>query len=82
MADKLIRGLAELTRIKTQERFSKLPKNKRRTITYDNGSTFAEHELTEKKVGINIYFAWPYHSWERGCNENFNGLFKIKIFFF
>ena len=76
MADKLIRGLAELTRIKTQERFSKLPKNKRHTITYDNGSTFTEHELTEKKVGINIYFAWPYHSWERGCNENFNGLLR------
>ena len=76
MADKLVRGLAELTRIKTQERFSKLPKNKRHTITYDNGSTFAEHELTEKKAGVNIYFAWPYHSWERGCNENFNGLLR------
>ncbi|MCK5416620.1 IS30 family transposase [Candidatus Parcubacteria bacterium] len=76
MADKLIKGLAELTRIKTQERFNKLPKNKKLTITYDNGSIFAEHELTEKKTGIDIYFAWPYHSWERGCNENFNGLLR------
>jgi len=76
MADKLTRGLAELTRIKTQERFNSLPRNKRHTITYDNGSTFAEYELTERKTGIDIYFAWPYHSWERGCNENFNGLLR------
>ncbi len=50
MADKLIRGLAELTRLKTTERFNKLPKRKKHTITYDNGMTFAEHELTEKKT--------------------------------
>lgn len=76
MADKLIRGLAELTRIKTQERFDKIPKSKKHTITYDNGATFAEHELTEEKIKIDIYFANPYHSWERGCNENFNGLLR------
>jgi len=62
MADKLTRGLAELTRIKTQERFALLPKDKKFTITYDNGVTFSEHELTEKKTGMDIYFAWPYHS--------------------
>jgi len=76
MADKLTRGLAELTRIKTQERFNKLPKNKKFTITYDNGVTFSEHELTEIKTGLLIYFANAYHSWERGCNENFNGLLR------
>jgi len=76
IADKLVRGLAELTRITTQERFNKISKNKKHTITYDNGSTFAEYELTEKKTGIDIYFANPYHSWERGCNENFNGLLR------
>lgn len=76
MADKLDRGLAKLTRLKTQERFNRLPDNKKHTITYDNGSTFAEHELTERKTGIDIYFANPYHSWERGCNENFNGLLR------
>ena len=42
----------------------------------DNGTTFSEHELTEKKTKIDIYFANPYHSWERGCNENFNGLLR------
>jgi IS30 family transposase len=76
MADKLARGFARLTRIKTQERFNKLSSNKKFTITYDNGITFSEHELTERNTGLDIYFAWPYHSWERGCNENFNGLLR------
>lgn len=76
LADKLGRGLAELTRKKTEERFKKIPKNKKYTMTYDNGVTFAEHELTERNTGIDIYFANPYHSWERGCNENFNGLLR------
>ena len=76
MADKLTRGLAGLTRITTQERFNKIPKNKKHTITYDNGSTFSEHQTTERDTGIDIYFANPYHSWERGCNENFNGLLR------
>ena len=76
VADKLIRGLAELTRKKTQERFDKIPRNKKYTITYDNGTTFSEHQKTEEDTKINIYFANPYHSWERGCNENFNGLLR------
>ena len=76
MADKLARGLAELTRRATQERFSRISKSKKHTITYDNGTTFAGHELTERKTGIDIYFANPYHSWERGCNENWNGLLR------
>lgn len=75
-ADKLERATAELTKQKTIERFNKISRSKKHTITYDNGSTFASHELTERKTGINIYFAWPYHSWERGCNENANGLLR------
>jgi IS30 family transposase len=76
LADKLIRGTAELTRKKTIERFKNISKNKKLSITYDNGGTFSEHELTEKKTGITIYFAHPYHSWERGTNENCNGLLR------
>lgn len=76
LADKLVRGTAELTRKKTIERFENISKNKKLSITYDNGGTFAEHELTERKSGISIYFAWPYHSWERGTNENCNGLLR------
>jgi len=76
LADKLIRGTAELTRKKTVERFKKISKKKKLSITYDNGTTFSEHELTERKSGINIYFAFPYHSWGRGTNENCNGLLR------
>lgn len=76
LADKLERATAELTKIKTVERFKKISKNKKHTITYDNGTTFSEHELIEKKTGIEIFFANPYHSWERGSNENANGLLR------
>lgn len=76
LADKLERGTAELTREKTTKRFRKLPKVKRYTITYDNGATFADHKEIEKDLGLDIYFAFPYHSWERGCNENCNGLLR------
>jgi len=67
---------AKETRIKTVERFKKIPKNKKQTITYDNGTTFADHEMTEMETGIEIFFAFPYHSWERGTNENANGLLR------
>jgi IS30 family transposase len=75
-ADKLGRGTANATKEKTIARFSKLPKKKKCTITYDNGVTFSDHELTERETGMTIYFAYPYHSWERGCNENSNGLLR------
>jgi IS30 family transposase len=76
LADKLERGTAELTKAKTTERFKTITKNKKHTITYDNGATFSEYELTEKQTGIEIFFANPYHSWERGTNENTNGLLR------
>lgn len=76
LADKLECSTAEETKNKTIERFNKIPKSKKHTATYDNGTTFSEHEMTEKKTGIEIYFAWPYHSWERGANENANGLLR------
>jgi len=76
LADKLERATAELTKEKTVERFKKIQKKKRRSCTYDNGVTFAEHEITEKETGMTIYFAHPYHSWERGTSENTNGLLR------
>ena len=75
-ADKLERATAELAEEKTIKRFKKIPRKKKRTLTYDNGSTFASHQETERKTKIDIYFAYPYHSWERGCNENCNGLLR------
>lgn len=56
--------------------FSTLPKNKRHSITYDNGSEFDKFVFIEKYTGMTIYFAYPYHSWERGTNENTNGLIR------
>lgn len=76
LADKLVRGTAELAKQKTIRRFKRIPRDKRRTITYDNGSVFSEHESTEEQTGTMIYFAFPYHSWERGTNENTNGLLR------
>jgi IS30 family transposase len=46
------------------------------TITGDNGKEFAGHELTAKALDTNFYFAHPYSSWQRGCNENTNGLIR------
>ncbi|MFT7288939.1 MAG: IS30 family transposase, partial [Halieaceae bacterium] len=44
------------------------------TITFDNGKEFAYHAQIKKALGADNYFAHPYHSWERGLNENHNGL--------
>ena len=76
LADKLERPTAEETRKAIARRFKNIEKNKKYTITYDNGTTFAFHVDTEKDTGIDIYFAYPYHAWERGCNENANGLLR------
>lgn len=46
------------------------------TITFDNGLEFAEHETIAGGLGADIYFAHPYASWERGINENTNGLIR------
>ncbi|KXS30737.1 MAG: hypothetical protein AWT59_3142, partial [Candidatus Gallionella acididurans] len=46
------------------------------TITSDNGKEFAGHEEIAKKLRADFYFAHPYASWERGTNENTNGLIR------
>lgn len=51
-------------------------KGKIHTITSDNGTEFADHQYIAKTLGIDFYFATPYHSWERGANENLNGLIR------
>ena len=48
----------------------------RKTMTYDNGMEMAFHKWLTKKTGMDIYFAHPYSSWERGTNENTNGLIR------
>lgn len=46
------------------------------TITCDNGKEFAEHKEIAEELGSDVYFAHPYASWERGTNENTNGLLR------
>jgi len=46
------------------------------TITSDNGKEFARHDMIAKELKSEFYFAHPYHSWERGLNENTNGLIR------
>lgn len=47
-----------------------------KTITSDNGKEFSKHKEIAKALGIDYFFARPYHSWERGANENLNGLVR------
>jgi IS30 family transposase len=51
-------------------------KNKVHTITSDNGKEFAGHQRVAKRLDTGFYFATPYHAWERGLNENTNGLVR------
>jgi len=49
------------------------------TITGDNGKEFANHKTIAESLDIKFFFARPYHSWERGSNENLNGLIRQYI---
>ena len=51
-------------------------KDRVHTITYDNGREFSDHEGMAYDLEACIYFAHPYSSWERGLNENTNGLIR------
>ena len=46
------------------------------TVTADNGTEFHDYRRVEELTGVTFYFARPYHSWERGSNENANGLLR------
>jgi IS30 family transposase len=51
-----------------------LPDDFKKSLTYDNGFEMAKHKTFTKTTGMTVYFAHPYSSWERGTNENTNGL--------
>lgn len=53
-----------------------LPKFITKTMTYDNGMEMANHQWLTNNTGMDVYFAHPYSSWERGTNENTNGLIR------
>jgi transposase, IS30 family len=56
--------------------FAGVPAQYRRTLTLDNGTEMADYEHIEEQTDLRVYFAYPYHSWERGTNENTNGLLR------
>ena len=76
LGDKLEQNNAINFKEATIKSFNKIPKKKRLSCTYDNGPETSEFELIERELKMTIYFAWPYHSWERGTNENTNGLLR------
>jgi IS30 family transposase len=57
-------------------RLNRLPKQLRRSMTLDNGREFSQHKRLTALTGIEVYFAKPYAAWQRGTNENTNGLLR------
>jgi IS30 family transposase len=49
----------------------------RRTLTLDNGKEFSRFKELEIRTGLNVFFAEPYAAWQRGTNENTNGLLRF-----
>ena len=47
-----------------------------KTLTFDNGTEFHDYAVLEQRFPVKVYFATPYHAWERSSNENFNGLLR------
>lgn len=60
----------------TRRRMRDLPAAWRRSITFDNGKEFMNHRQITRQLGVKIYFAMPYCSWQRGTSENTNGLLR------
>lgn len=58
------------------KKFSRLPAIMRKTMTYDRGKEMTDHEWLSARVGMRIYFADPHSPWQRGSNENTNGLLR------
>lgn len=74
--NKTINGTCNACNDVIVKRLSVLPKEYRLTLTQDRGSENRDHTRIEKELDINCYFAHAYSSYERGSNENTNGLFR------
>ena len=73
---RLERKTAEQTSDAVIERLQGLPNGARRSLTLDNGTENSRHEDITKAIGTRCYFARPYASWQRGSNEQVNGLVR------
>jgi len=77
MAEKLNVVSAEIVEQTTERCFKRLPRGTRHTLTRDNGPEFGDYDrMLETRTGLKVFRATPYHSWERGTNENWNGLLR------
>lgn len=56
--------------------FAKVPARLRRTLTWDQGNEMFHHDRIERQTGLQVYFADPHSPWQRGSNENTNGLLR------
>jgi IS30 family transposase len=76
LAGGLPRKTAEATAAKLTDLLSGLPEVARRSITFDNGSEFAEHDKLERELGLQTFFCDPHAPWQRGSIENANGILR------
>lgn len=73
---KLKNRKSDTVRKQFTKEFKRFSKKLTKTMTYDNGVEMAQHKQLTKQTGVLVYFAHPYASWERGTNENTNGLIR------
>jgi IS30 family transposase len=76
MARKVKTCAAEPVAQRLRQAIRKLPDSKRHSLTLDNGREFARPAELERRLCLKVFFAHPYHAWERGTNENTNGLLR------
>jgi IS30 family transposase len=77
LAVKLSAGSALNFELAAKYSFAQIPPGYLKTLTLDNGGEMSNYEEIEQATGLKLYFANPYHSWERGTNENTNGLLRF-----
>jgi transposase, IS30 family len=73
---RIANGTAQETSASVCRRLGALLPHLRKSLTLDNGSENAGHRTIRNVLGTMVYYAHPYHSWERGTNENTNGLIR------
>lgn len=79
MISRLANGTKDETSSAVIRRLETLPRELRRTLTLDNGKENAGHEKITNSLGTKCFFCNPYHAWEKGTNENTNGLIRFYL---